>query len=65
MATGQFKQSGCPLSGGPVKAGTQLAVDGIEVGFCCNNCKGNVAQANADDQVKLVFGSDKGFTLAQ
>ena len=65
VATGQFKQSGCPLSGGPVKAGTQLAVDGVEVGFCCNNCKGKVAQANADDQVKLVFGSDKGFTLAQ
>lgn len=65
VSTGQFKQSGCPLSGGPVKAGTELAVDGVEVGFCCNNCKGKVAKANADDQVKLVFGSNKGFTLAQ
>jgi len=65
VATGQFAQTGCPLSGGPVKAGTQLAVGGIEVSFCCNNCKGKVAKADADEQVALVFGSGKGFALAQ
>jgi hypothetical protein len=64
-ATGQFKQTGCPFSGGGVKDGTQLTVGGIEVGFCCNNCQGKVAKASPDDQVKMVFGSGKGFALAQ
>jgi hypothetical protein len=64
-ATGQFKQTGCPFSGGGVKDGTQLTVGGIEVGFCCNNCKGKVAKADAEEQVKMVFGSGKGFALAQ
>ncbi len=63
--TRQFKQTGCPLSGGGVKAGTQLTVGGVEVGFCCNNCKGKVAKAGPDDQVTMVFGSGKGFALAQ
>jgi hypothetical protein len=65
VATGQFKQTGCPFSGGAVKDGTQLTVGGLEVGFCCNNCKGKVAKADADEQVKMVFGSGKGFALAQ
>jgi hypothetical protein len=65
VATGQMVQQGCPLSGGPVKAGTEVEVGGISVGFCCNNCKGQVAKAAADEQVNLVFGSGKGFALAQ
>ena len=48
-----------------MKAGTQLTVGGVEVGFCCNNCKGKVAKAGPDDQVTMVFGSGKGFALAQ
>jgi hypothetical protein len=50
VVTGQFNQTACPLSGGKVKAGTDLDVGGVKVGFCCNNCKGKVA---------------KGFTLVQ
>jgi hypothetical protein len=65
VATGQMVQQGCPLSGGPVKAGTEVEVGGVSVGFCCNNCKGKVAKAAADEQVNLVFGSGKGFALAQ
>jgi hypothetical protein len=65
VATGQMVQKGCPLSGGPVKAGTEVEVGGVPVGFCCNNCKGKVAKAAADEQVNLVFGSGKGFALAQ
>ncbi len=64
-ATGQFKQTGCPLSGGKVKAGTELTVGGVDVGFCCNNCKGKVAKAGPDEQVTMVFGSGKGFALAK
>jgi YHS domain-containing protein len=31
VSTGQLVQKGCPFSGGPVKAGTELAIDGVEV----------------------------------
>jgi YHS domain-containing protein len=65
VVTGQLVQKGCPLSGGPVKAGTQIDVGGVPVGFCCGNCQGKVAKAAADEQVSLVFGSGKGFALAQ
>lgn len=63
--TGQMVQKGCPLSGGPVKDGTQIDVGGVSVGFCCGNCKGKVAKAAADEQVNMVFGSGKGFALAK
>ena len=63
--TGQMVQKGCPLSGGPVKDGTQIDVGGVSVGFCCGNCKGKVAKAAADEQVTMVFGSGKGFALAK
>lgn len=65
VVTGQMVQKGCPLSGGRVKAGTEVEVGGVPIGFCCNNCKGKVAKAAADEQVNLVFGSGKGFALAQ
>jgi len=65
VATGQMVQKGCPLSGGPVKDGTQVDVGGVEVGFCCGNCKGKVAKASPEEQVGLVFGSGKGFALAK
>jgi YHS domain-containing protein len=65
VVTGQMVQKGCPLSGGPVKDGTQIDVGGVAVGFCCNNCKGKVAKGSPEEQVGLVFGTGKGFALAQ
>ena len=65
VSTGQLVQKGCPFSGGAVKAGTQLDIGGVEVGFCCPNCKGKVEKASADEQVTLVFGNiEKGFAPA-
>jgi hypothetical protein len=65
VSTGQLVQKGCPFSGGAVKPGTQLDIGGAEVGFCCNNCKGKVEKASADEQVTMVFGSiEKGFASA-
>ena len=62
VSTGQLVQKGCPFSGGAVKPGTQVDVGGVEVGFCCNNCKGKVEKASGDEQVNLVFGAiEKGF----
>ena len=66
VSTGQLVQKGCPFSGGPVKAGTQLVVADAEVGFCCNNCKGKVEKAGPDEQVTMVFGNiAKGFAPAK
>jgi len=66
VSTGQLVQKGCPFSGGPVKAGTQVTIGDAEVGFCCNNCKGKVEKASADEQVNMVFGNiDKGFAPAK
>jgi len=60
VASGQFKQAACPFSGKDVVAGTEVEVDGVKVGFCCNNCKGKVEKA--DDKVALVFKDlNKGF----
>ena len=61
-----MKQKACPLSGGPVKAGTEVDIDGVEVGFCCNNCKGKVEGASGDEKITMVFGDvSKGFAAAK
>jgi len=66
VSTGQMKQKACPLSGGPVKAGTEVDIDGVEVGFCCNNCKGKVEGASGDEKITMVFGDvSKGFAAAK
>lgn len=65
VSTGQLTQKGCPFSGGPVKAGTEVDIDGVEVGFCCNNCKGKVEKASPEQRVTMVFGNvEKGFAPA-
>ena len=64
VATKQYKQKACPLSGGDVNPEKTVKVNGVEVGFCCGNCQGKVAAAEGAEQLKLVFGDDafkKGF----
>ncbi|MDG2014160.1 MAG: hypothetical protein P8J33_11680 [Pirellulaceae bacterium] len=68
VATGQFQQTACPFSGGPLKDGTSVNVGGEDLSFCCGNCKGKVAGA-ADDEARMqmvynekAFG--KGFAKA-
>ncbi len=60
VATGQAKQTKCPLSGGPCKEDKVVEVNGAKVYFCCDNCKGKVAEAKGDAQAELVF-SDAAF----
>jgi hypothetical protein len=65
VSTGQLVQKGCPFSGGPVKPGTEVDIDGVSVGFCCPNCKGKVEKASAEERVGMVFGNvEKGFAPA-
>ncbi len=66
VATEQFVQKACPLSGGKLKDGTEVKVSGIDVKFCCENCQGKVAKADAAAAAELVFADkafDKGFEL--
>ena len=68
ILTSQAKQVKCPLAGKPVNAAQKVKVAGIEVGFCCGNCKGKVAKAKGDDQLALVFSDaafKKGFEVKE
>ena len=56
--TEEAKQVKCPLTGKDVNPDTGIDVGGSKVAFCCNNCKGKVAKATGDDQLKLVFAKD-------
>jgi len=61
VATKQYEQKGCPISGGEVKSETLVKLAGTELGFCCNKCKGKFESAKDDAaRMELVF-SDKAF----
>ncbi len=64
VATKQFEQKKCPLSGGDLNPETAIKVAGVKVAFCCNNCKGKVEGTEDEaEQVSLVF-SKKAFAKA-
>jgi hypothetical protein len=63
VATGQATQGKCPLSGGKLNPDASVEVGGVKVTFCCNDCKGKVADAKGDAQAELVF-SDTAFAKA-
>ena len=67
-ATGQAKQVACPYTGKDVAEGTAVKVGGVEVGFCCMNCKGKTEKASAEEAVEMVFNDkafDKGFKVGE
>jgi YHS domain-containing protein len=59
VATKQATQVACPYTGKKVADGTGVKVGGVEVGFCCMNCKG-ATEKDLDGSVAKVFG-DEGF----
>ena len=63
VATGQFQQTACPISGGGVDDEQVSEVDGVSIKFCCHRCKGKVDSAEGDKKSELVFGRrfDKAF----
>ncbi len=64
VATKQYEQKACPLSGGKLNPETAIEIGGTKVCFCCNKCKGKVEGADSDEaKLKLVF-SDKAFAKA-
>ena len=65
-ATKQAKQVKCPLSGEDVDTAQSVKVNGVEVAFCCDMCKGK-AEAEKD-QVAFLFNDktfDKAFKVAK
>ncbi len=67
-ASGQAKQTACPLTGDALEAATKVKVGGVEVQFCCDDCKAKVAAAKPEEQIQMVFGSKpfgKGFKVAK
>lgn len=60
VATGQYAQTKCPLTGKDLNPDQKVKVGGVEVTLCCGGCKGKVAKAEGAAQAELVF-SDKAF----
>lgn len=64
VATKQYVQKGCPISGGPLNKDTAIKVAGAKVSFCCTNCKGKAEGLEGEKQLELVFGT-KAFKTAK
>ncbi len=62
-ASGQAKQTKCPLTGDDLDVATKVDVGGVEVQFCCNDCKAKVTAAKPDKQIQMVF-ANKAFSKA-
>lgn len=68
IASGQAKQTACPLSGRETNSDTATEVEGVSVAFCCNGCKGKVAKADEEKRREMVFGDkafEKGFKVKE
>jgi YHS domain-containing protein len=68
VATKQYTQKACPLSGGDVNPEKTVKIGDVEVAFCCGNCQGKVAEAEGDAQTELVFNTksfEKAFELTK
>lgn len=55
VATKQYVQKGCPISGRGLNEDTKTEVGGVDVCFCCNNCKGKVDEAEGAKKLEIVF----------
>jgi hypothetical protein len=61
VATGQAKQEKCPFSGEAVDTATKITVNGANICFCCDMCKGKAQEST--EQIELLF-NDKAFEKA-
>ena len=55
VATKQYVQTKCPLTGGPMK--TKFEIAGAKLKFCCGNCR-KKADKSDDGGLALVFSED-------
>ncbi|NND96806.1 MAG: hypothetical protein HKN47_05690 [Pirellulaceae bacterium] len=64
VATKQYEQKGCPMSGKEVDPSTAVELAGTKVAFCCGNCQGKVEGAKDDDAKMKIVYNDKSFEKA-
>ncbi len=58
VATKQYKQGGCPFSGGKLNKDATLKVAGAEIGFCCENCLAKAKKMSDEDKLTKLFGEE-------
>ena len=58
VATKQFAQAKCPLSGQALDKEQTVKVADVDVAFCCGNCKGKVAGMEKDAAIAKVFANE-------
>ena len=66
VATGQYEQKVCPLTGRAMKDDKVVEAGGVSVKLCCPGCEGKVKKA--EDAVALLFADkafEKGFVKAE
>ena len=62
VATGQYMQTNCPVSGRGLNPKKVVKVANADVTFCCGNCQGKTNKA--EDKMAFIFADvsfDKGF----
>lgn len=67
VATGQYEQTKCPLTGDAFVPRIKTKVCGIDICFSSTDSLKMVKRATADERTELVFGDgfDKGFAMKQ
>ena len=63
VATGQYMQTNCPVSGRGLNPKKVVKVVNADVTFCCGNCQGKTNKA--EDKMAFIFTDvsfDKGFS---
>ena len=63
VATGQYMQTNCPVSGRGLNPKKTVKVANSDVTFCCGNCQGKTNKA--EDKMAFIFADasfDKGFS---
>ena len=63
VATGQYMQTNCPVSGRGLNPKKVVKVANADVTFCCGNCQGKTNKA--EDKMAFIFADvsfDKGFS---
>ena len=68
VATKQYKQTKCPLSGKGAKDSVTVKVGTVKVGLCCKGCEKAAGKKKDDELVAFLFNDDsfkKGFAATK
>ncbi len=64
VATKQYEQKACPLTGNKLNQEATVEIGGVKVAFCCNGCKGKAEAWKDEEKLDNVFG-EKAFKTAK